>query len=115
MIGQNFCTIRSAWKLGQQEMADLLQIKKGRYQAYEVNRNEPDLEVMCRLEDLTGIPIKRLFRHAIMLKEIPDKPLTEDNEIRTENTAREPSPIYGEIQLIKRNLEELEKRVLATY
>lgn len=108
MIVENISKIRKSWRLNQEDFAKLFGLTKMAFQAYESGRNSPSVEFLLKLEDYTGVSVKRLWREAIPLKDIPEAPL--DSVSGT--TANEPPAVYGEILVLKKAIEDLEKRVL---
>lgn len=53
--------IRKTRKLTQQQVADLLGINLKRYQNYEREVREPDIDILCQLADFYAVSLDELF------------------------------------------------------
>lgn len=117
IISKNLETIRMLWGFTIEEMAHYFKgVEKETYRSYERARRRVDVDMMCELEELTGIPVIRLHRETLHMKELPDKPLRRrrySGETDVGNAA-EDSAVYQKLQLIEKQLSEL-KNVLATH
>lgn len=76
MIAKNLETLRTLWGFTIEEMSKLFTgVSASAYRSYETGRRGVHVEMMCELEDLTKIPVIRLYRETLHMKELPDKPM----------------------------------------
>lgn len=74
-ISQNIRTLRINAKLTQEKIADLLQISRQRYAAWEENRNEPSINFLLALAELHNTSIDKMISD----KMISDKIISKEN------------------------------------
>jgi len=75
----NLKTIRRRCALNQEQLADLLGLQsKGNPAAvisnWERGLNQPGLDYLLRLQDLTQLDLTRLLRSALTLEDLPGRP-----------------------------------------
>lgn len=75
MFKFNLKTIRKKWGFTQQNLADLLGVKRSVIAQYEVGTNNPSINTLIQLENFTSIPIKTLWVTKIELHQVPDNPI----------------------------------------
>lgn len=122
-LPQNLKTIRTRWRLSQEEMADLLRIEsKGSKSAvvsnWERGVNNPGIDYLLRLQDIAQVDLNRLLRSFLSFEDIPPQPVLEKPYPLPEEQAppqmREPVTPYGELydyRELVRVVRALEKRV----
>jgi predicted transcriptional regulator len=73
-LPENLKKIRKKWRLNQEEMGGLFDVKRDTIRRYEEGSVEVPLSVALKLEELTGILVGRLCRVQVPLQEIPTAP-----------------------------------------
>ena len=73
-ISENLKTIRRKWKDSQKNFGDRFEVTNTAVSKWELGENEPTLRVLIELEELTGIPAKRLYREVISPDEVHPLP-----------------------------------------
>ena len=102
-LGANIRKIRKAWGLQQPEFAEVFGLTRGPIGHYERDFNQPSLDFMCQLEEMTRIPIYDLCKRFVNNEEIPDAPLE-----REPDKEREVQQRYGKDQTLKDVLDRLD-------
>ncbi len=122
-LPQNLKTIRSRWRLSQEEMAGLLRIEsKGSKPAvvsnWERGINNPGIDYLLRLQDIARVDLNRLLRSYLAFEDIPPQPVLEKPYPLPEEQApprvREPVTPYGELydyRELVRVVKTLQERV----
>ena len=118
MIAKNLETLRTLWGYTHEEMSKLfLGVSSSAYRSYETARRGVHVDLMCQLEELTGIPVIRLHREVLHMKELPDKPMRRKRYLNGDTdvgNAAEDNAVYEKLELIENQLKEL-KEALATH
>ncbi|SDX03732.1 Transcriptional regulator, contains XRE-family HTH domain [Alicyclobacillus hesperidum] len=60
-LGERMAFIRKKKGLTQQDVADKLGISRGTYAHYEINKREPDLDMLKRIASVLGVTISHLI------------------------------------------------------
>ncbi|WYU52850.1 helix-turn-helix transcriptional regulator [Bacillus sp. FSL K6-0047] len=61
MLGERLKKLRAARGLSQQELSDKLNITRGTYAHYEVNKRQPDYETLKKISDFFNVSIDYLI------------------------------------------------------
>lgn len=61
MLGDRLKKLRAARGLSQQELSDKLNITRGTYAHYEVNKRQPDYETLKKISDFFNVSIDYLI------------------------------------------------------
>lgn len=61
MLGENLKTLRTNKKMTQQDVADMLNIPRGTYAHYEINKREPDNATLILLADFFEVTVDYLL------------------------------------------------------
>jgi len=83
VIGENLDKIKKKWNLTQVTLAELLSDKKIKINKDGISnlireKIKPPVDIMIKLEKLTGIPVINLIEDEIDSDDIPKKPLAPD-------------------------------------
>lgn len=82
-IHDNCRRIREAWHMERVPMAELFGVTRGKWVNYELGTTEPPPEILLKMEEMTGITIRRLLTEELTKSMIPDKPLVNDEIAET--------------------------------
>jgi transcriptional regulator with XRE-family HTH domain len=72
MLGERLKQLREQKNLTQQELADALNISRGTYAHYEINRREPDDATKLRIADFFAVTVDYLLGREIVTKDHPN-------------------------------------------
>lgn len=61
MLGDRLKKLRSTQNLSQQELADKLNISRGTYAHYEINKRQPDYNTLKKISDFFNVSIDYLI------------------------------------------------------
>jgi hypothetical protein len=120
MKGNYFCAnivlIRYVWRMNRKEFGQLLNVTRNHIAGQERGTStHVPLALIFDLEDLTGIPAKRLYRERIPQTQIPLQPLKKSTAV-VPNTliAAEGTPQYKtEKDDLLARIERLEQKILS--
>ena len=119
----NLKTIRRRWALNQEQLAGLLGLQsKGNAAAvisnWERGLNQPGLDYLLRLQDLTQLDLNRLLRSALTLEDLPGRPVRQRPYLLPAEEplprVEEPAVPYGDLYDYRRlvaRVRELTERV----
>lgn len=77
-IARNIKIIRKKWRMNQTEFGTLINASQFDISSYEKQKYEPKTSAVIRIEEMTGIPVARLYGQLIEADEVPVLPLQED-------------------------------------
>lgn len=66
-LAQNISHLRKLKGLSQEQLAEILSIKKSRLGAYEENRSEPPIDILIQLSKYFRLPVDALIRYDLSL------------------------------------------------
>lgn len=123
-LGKNLKLIRKKWRLSQEDFANIFDVSNGSMHTYEIGRSEPKLKFLLRLYEVTGIPINEISTRFVKESEIPDNPgefalnarkndnatpMTQDPLYNSHAMVKKMRDIEGEMEALKKELEDLKK------
>lgn len=74
-IARNIKIIRKKWRMNQTEFGTLINASQFDISSYEKKKYEPKTSAVIRIEEMTGIPVARLYGELIDTDEVPVLPL----------------------------------------
>lgn len=74
LLATNIATIRRCWGLEQTEFAELMGVSRFVVSNWEKGRNEPNLAIAAKLEQMTGLSLSVLLDQELRGQDIPEKP-----------------------------------------
>ena len=96
MIGKRLCDLRKEKGLTQEEFSTLINISRSTYAQYEINRREPDYEILKRIADFYGVTTDYLLGRTDKKDSFnQDQPSTQELEelLRTSNVQFDGAPL----------------------
>lgn len=72
MIGERLCELRKKKGLTQEEFSALINISRPTYAQYEIDRRQPDYEILQRIADFHGVTTDYLLGRTDNPKEVSD-------------------------------------------
>jgi len=103
IIGLNLEKIRKKLRLSTVEMVKMLGLKRVPYSNILNGRRKIDVATLIELENISGIPAKRLFEVELKLDEIPNIPYPKEYE--------KPDAITGKVEELEQQLNEIKKEL----
>jgi transcriptional regulator with XRE-family HTH domain len=74
-LGNNLKTLRKVWHLSQDEFGRMFGLNRGNINSYEGDKNDPSMDFLLQLEEISGIMLSRFYKTQILESEVPPKPL----------------------------------------
>ena len=75
LLNTNILLLKKKWGITQEKLGDLLGLSQAVVSNIIKGRREIDAESLIRLEEISGIPARKLYRQQIDFEEITEHPL----------------------------------------
>jgi transcriptional regulator with XRE-family HTH domain len=75
-LGNNLKTLRKVWHLSQDEFGRMFGLNRGNINSYESDKNDPSMDFLLQLEEISGIMLSKFYKTQILESEVPLKPLS---------------------------------------
>jgi transcriptional regulator with XRE-family HTH domain len=88
-IRENLKKIRKAWSENQEEFGRHFGLSRNNISSYEKSSANPPMEMLLKLEKMSGIQISRWMETELESRDLPAQPIEENNDSEPDGAAYE--------------------------